>query len=436
MCVLGSMMLSEKAIEQVFEVLNVEDFYRPGHRIIFQAMQTLANQSRAVDLVTVRNELQEKGQLEMVGGVPYLVSIAESVPSPGNALDYSEIVLDKATLRRLESAGQEIIRTVHDPDSEVEQKVDDAERIVFDVGKRRLRKSFEHVRDVARAFFKDVDNLYESGQPVLGVPSGFYDLDKLTGGLYGGDLNILAARPAMGKTSFVLSLALNVARQQKGNVAVFSLEMGSQQLVRRMLSMLSGVSMSVLKNPHLSDDDYHAMADACESLYSLPLYLDDNSDVSPFELRAKCRRLKAEGGLSLVLIDYLQLMRGNRKTDNRTQEVSEIARALKSLAKELDVPVIALAQLSRGVESRPDKRPMLSDIRESGSIEAEADIVMFIYRDAYYAAKEEGAQNESYQNMDHVDESEIIIAKHRNGPTGKVILGFQPNYARFVNLKK
>lgn len=435
MCVLGSMLLSERAVEQVLEMLTEPDFYRPAHREVFKAMQQLAQDSRAIDIVTVSDELLARGNLGFIGGPEYLIQLAESVPSPSNAVDYARIVSDKSTLRKLEAAGQDIIKTVHQQDLEVEQKIDKAEQMVFGVTSRQNRESFKHVRNIAKGFFAKVDQLYETGQPILGVPSGYYDLDKMTGGLYPSDLLILAARPAMGKTSLLLGLAVNVARQKKGAVAVFSLEMSGEQLVRRQLSMVSGVGMGVLKETNLSDNSYHKLADACEELYSLPLFMDDNSEVTPFEMRGKCRRLKAEHGLSLVVVDYLQLMKGNRHTENRVQEISEIARSLKGLAKELEVPVLALSQLNRSVESREDKRPQLSDIRESGSIEAEADIVMFIYRDAYYKAKELGSDTEDW-DPDRVEEAEIIIAKHRNGPTGKIMLGFQPNYARFMNLKR
>lgn len=436
MCVLGSMMLSPAVIEPVMEAITENDFYRPGHKTIFQSITNLAMNGRAVDLVTVRQDLLERGQLQFAGGVEYLIQIAESVPTPANAVDYAEIVLDKSMLRNLESAGYEIVKQVHDGEDTTDEKLESAERTVFEVGKRRLRKSFVELRTAAHDFMEDVDKLYESGVPILGAPSGFYDLDSITGGLYETDLLILAARPAMGKTAFAMSIATHVAAQKKGAVAVFSLEMGAKQLVRRMVAGRSQMSMSILKKPNLSGDDYDRLVDACEQLYSLPIFIDDNSDITPFELRAKVRRLKAEHGLSLVVIDYLQLMRSNRRTENRVQEVGEIARALKGLAKEMNVPVIALSQLSRQVENRPDKRPMLSDIRESGSIEAEADLVMFIYRDAYYKAKEEGADQPQDLPPSHVEAAEIIIAKHRNGPTGKVEVGFQPAYARFVNLKR
>jgi replicative DNA helicase len=434
MCAIGAMMNSERACEEVISILKDNDFYSPAHREVFKACLQLAMNSRVVDLVTVKNELAERSLLDKTGGVEYLIQIAESVPSVTNAEHYANIVLEKATLRRLELAGHDIVKLVHDPEISSTDKVDRAEGIIFQVGRQRLGKELVPIRSVAKDFFVEIDEFYETGIPILGNQSGYYDLDKMTGGFYPGELTILAARPSMGKTSLALNFALNVARLQKGNVAIFSIEMSSSQLVRRMLSMISKVGMGVLKNERLPDESYQKLADACETLYALPMYIDDSSEISPLEVRGKCRRLKQDGGLSLVVVDYLQLMRGSRKTENRVQEVSDIARGLKSLAKELGVPVIALSQLSRNVEQRDDKRPMLSDIRESGSIEAEADLVMFIYRDEYYKSKE-AVQDDREWDPDRVEEAEVIIAKHRNGPTGKVIVGFEPNYARFVNLK-
>ncbi len=437
MSTLGSMLLSERASEEIVSILNEDDFYNPSHREIFKAMRQLLNNSKPIDLVTLKNELLARERFAEVGGDDYLMQIAEVVPSASNATYYAQIVLDKATLRRLESAGREIVHTVHDGDgASADDKVDTAEQLVFEVGRKRLGKYFSHIRTLAKEFFVDVDNIIESGKPLIGVPSGFSDLDRVTTGFYPGDLVIIGARPSMGKTALVLDLAINVAksREKYGNVAVFSLEMSSIQLVRRMVSMISGVSSGVLKSPNISVDQYKRLADGCETLYGLPIYIDDSSDVTPLEMRGKCRRLKADGGLGLVVVDYLQLMRSSRRTENRVQEISDVARSLKSMAKELEVPVIALSQLNRGVESRDDKRPVLSDIRESGSIEAEADVVMLLYRDSYYKAKEENRQID--YDPDNVEEAEVIIAKHRNGPTGKVILGFQPSYARYRNLDR
>lgn len=430
---IGSMLLNERAADELTSILTEEDYYVPAHREIHKAIVQLLRSAKAIDLVTLKDELAAREQLNQVGGVEYLMQIAESVPSASNGKFYAQIVQDKATLRRLEEAGHDIVKLVRDPELDAEEKVDTAESLVFEVGRRRLGQYFTPARTLAKDFFKDVDHLMETGEPILGTPTGYTDLDQLTTGFYGGDFVIVAARPAMGKTSLVLNFALNVARKENLPVAIFSLEMSGKQLVRRMISTIAQVPMRAVKSTHLSNNDYQKLVNATEDLYSIPLFIDDASDVTPLEVRGKLRRLKAEhGGLGLVVIDYLQLMRGSRRTENRTQEISEIARALKSMSKELDVPVIALSQLNRGVEARDNKRPMLSDIRESGSIEAEADMVMFIYREEYYRRKEHG--NDEAFNPDSADVAELIIAKHRNGPTGTVLLGFQPAYTRFTLL--
>ncbi len=428
MSALGAMMLSERAATECVEILTDDDFYVPSHREIFRAIRQLLLQSKPIDFVTLQDELIVRQKLDEIGGVDYLVQIADSVPSTANATYYAGIIQDKSTLRNLENAAQEIIKAVHEPDKTADEKVDDAESAVFEVGRKRLGKYFEPVRSLAKEFFKDVDRLMETGEPLVGTATGYSDLDNMTTGFYGGDFVIVGARPAMGKTSLVMNMALNVAQQNIGNVACFNLEMSGIQLTRRLVATLAKVPIGALKNPNLSPDDYQKLADAVETLYSLPLYIDDSSDVSPLEMRGKCRRLKADGGLALVVVDYLQLMRGSKKTENRTQEISEIARSLKNMAKELDCPVIALSQLNRGVESRDDKRPNLSDIRESGSIEAEADMVMFIYRDQYYKKKN---VDQAEYNPRANEVAELIIGKHRSGPTGTVLLSFTPAFTRF-----
>ena len=440
MGVLGSMLLSERASEEITTYLEETDFYRPAHRMIYRAMRQLVNQSKMIDFITLKDELVARGNLADVGGEDYLIQIAQFVPSPANASYYAQIVQDKAQLRRLEETGREIAGLVHDPSLEsAEDKVDRAEQLVFDVGKRAVGKHFRHIQSLAKEFFVDVDKVFDTGEAIHGLKTGFYDLDELTTGFYPGDFVIIGARPAMGKTSLVLDFAVNVAKKiaddgARGSVAFFSLEMSAIQLARRLASMVSGISGYTLKSGNMSEYAYRELAAGVELLYDLPIFIDDGSDVTPIEMRGKCRRLKAEHGLSLVVIDYLQLMRGSKRTENRVQEISEIARACKSMAKELEIPVIALSQLNRGVENRDDKRPQLADIRESGSIEAEADMVMLLYRDSYYKAKEEHKQESI--NPDDVQEAEIIVAKHRNGPTGKVLLGFQPSYARYRNLEK
>lgn len=438
MSTLGSMLLSERAAEEIVTILDEQDFYRPAHRLIFKAMKQLIYNHKPIDFLTLKHELIDRGNLADIGGEDYLLEVADFVPSPANSNYYAQIVLDKSTLRRLEDAGQRIRGVVHDTDAgSVDDKVDRAEQLIFEVGRKSLGKYFRHVRSLAKEFFVDVDNIIETGKPMTGLKVGFWDLDRLTTGFYPGDFVIIGARPSMGKTSLALDMVVNVAQrlvreEREGSIAVFSLEMGAIQLVRRMASMLSGVSANVLRQDKpITDRQYKQLADACDELYGLPIYIDDASDVTPLEMRGKCRRLKAEHGLAMVVVDYLQLMRGSHRTENRVQEISEIARACKSMAKELEVPVIALSQLSRAVEGREDKRPQLSDIRESGSIEAEADLVMLLFRESYYKAKEE--HRPEVQNYDEVQSAEIIVAKHRNGPTGKVLLGFQPAFARFRN---
>jgi replicative DNA helicase len=441
MSALGSMLLSEAAVVEVIQMLEDHDFYRPAHRVLFRAMKRLAEATKAIDYLTLKDELLSKNQLLDVGGPDYIIELAEYVPSPANASYYAGIVRDRATLRRLEEAGRQIVGVVRDPNlGDTDDRVDKAEQLIFEVGQKGLGKYFQPVRHLAKTFFAEVDDIIETGVPLSGRKVDFYDLDRLTTGFYPGDFVIIGARPAMGKTSLVLDFAVNVAKQivregEEGSVAVFSLEMSASQLVRRMASMLSGVSAGALKQEHgLSTAAYHKLADACDLLQELPIYIDDGSDINPLEMRGKCRRLKAEHGLTLVVIDYLQLMKSTKRTENRVQEISEIARMCKSMAKELVVPVIALSQLSRAVENRDDKRPQLSDIRESGSIEAEADLVMLLYRESYYKAKEE--HRPEVEASDEVQEAEIIIAKHRNGPTGVVKLGFQPSYARYRNIDR
>lgn len=433
MSTLGAMILKEQAAETVFGIITDDDFFFPAHREIFKAIQQLATTGKAIELLTVKNELMERGRLGDIGGEDYLIQVAEAVPSAANAAHYAQIVLEKSTLRRLDDVGHEITKIVRDPELNADDKLDTAENLVFAVGNNRLGKDFMSLRVLAKDFMVDMDTLVETGEPTLGVPSGFYDLDAMTSGFYGGDFIILAARPSMGKTSFALKIALNVARREPGNVAFFSLEMSGKQLARRFASMISGVSSNVLKKTDLNADAYRRLADACELMYDLPIHIDESSDINGLEMRGKCRRLQKEGGLSLVVVDYLSLMRGNRKTENRVQEISDIARSLKGLSKELNVPVIALSQLNRGVENRENKRPQLADIRESGSIEAEADLVLFIYRDDYYKAREN--PEEANHDPERTEVAEIIIAKHRNGPIGTVKLGFQPMYANFENLR-
>jgi replicative DNA helicase len=438
MSALGSMMISEQACDGLIFKMKAEDFYAPAHREIFKALSQVRMENRPVDLVTVRTELELRGKLKEIGGPEYLLQISETVPTAANAEHYSDLVLDQSTLRRLEMAGHTLIKLAKDQETDLGEKLSEAEDSVYDVGKRRMGKEFESVRELAHEFFKDVDRLMETGEPIKGLMCGFSDLDRLTGGFRPGTLLILAARPAMGKTSLALNMATNVAVQENGGVAIFSLEMTGVDLVQRMISTMAKVSMGTLRKPNLHNDDYQALADAVEDIYRLPIFIDDSSDMTTGAMRAKCLRLKSKleqdgGSLKLVVVDYLQLMRGMGKAEKRYQEVGQIARGLKQLSKDVGVPVVALAQFNRAVESRDSKRPTLSDLSESGSIEAEADMVMSIYRDKYYQERSDEDENKPF-NPEEGEVAELGILKHRAGPTGKVLLAFQPALTRFSPL--
>lgn len=438
MSALGSMTYGERPAEQVFALLTEDDWYVPAHREVFRAMLQLQRENKAIDLVTLKQELTRRGKLEDIGGEDYLIRMAQAVPSPANATYYGKIVQDNATMRRLEDSAHQIVKMVRDPDGDADDKVNEAEAIVFQVGAKRLGKDFLPMRRLATEVMTDIDTILDTGEETLGAPSGFVDLDEMTTGFYGGDLIIVAARPSMGKTALVLRTALKAA-MEIGPVAFFSLEMGGKQLARRLVSMLSKVNSNVMRKPNLDQGTLKRLADACEHLYGLPLFVDETSECSPYEMIGKCRRLKREHGLSMVIVDYLQLMHGSKRTENRVQEISEIARALKSLAKELDVPVIALSQLSRAVEGRDRKIPQLSDLRESGSIEADADLVIMLYREQYYNDRDPKWREENPEadtSPDRVEVADLIIAKHRNGPTGVVKVAFQPTYALFSDLKQ
>ncbi len=430
MCVLGAMMLSDRAAQDVVTRVSEDEFYIPAHREIYRAMRQVAAESKAVDMLTIKNELVQREKLDTVGGVEYLIQIAESVPSASNALHYAHIVQEHATLRRLEQAGHDIVKLIRDPELDMKAKIEAAEKAVYDVGKARLGREFESVGDLAMSFFDQIDHMMETDEPIQGLLTGYDDLDELTRGFFPGELTILASRPAMGKTSLALNFAVNAARKNAGKVAFFSLEMGGKQLVRRLMSVESRVPMKAF-NQRMSDDDYQRLINACERMYGMQIYVDETPDISPFEMRAKCRRLNSAGDLALVVVDYLQLMKASKRTENRVQEIGDISRGLKQMAKELDVPVIALAQVSRGVENRDDRRPRMADLRESGSIEADADVVMFIYRDEYYERQKQGGSFASDEDPNRAEIAELIIAKHRNGPVDMVPLAFQPSLTRF-----
>jgi replicative DNA helicase len=442
--VLGAMLIERVAIEKAQSILSATDFYREAHRIIYEAIQALNIRDEPVDLLSLQEQLRQQEQLEDVGGAPYLIQLMEAVPTAANAEYYARQVEEKAILRRLIDASSQINALAHSGYDEIEDIIDRAEQAVFDVGQKRIGTYFTPMHTLVNSVFEQIEHRSENKDATTGVASPFDDLNYMTAGFQPSDLVIVAARPSMGKTSLVLSIGEHVALKLKKTVAIFSLEMSKEQLCIRMICSQARVDAHRLRTGYLPDDDWPRVGDACARLSEAPIYIDDSPDCSALEMRAKCRRLMAERGLGLVIVDYLQLMRGHRRMDNRSQEIGDIARALKSLARELKVPVIALSQLSRAVEQRPDKRPMLSDLRESGSIEAEADLVMFIYRESYYKMKElAGADMQDDRETsdgarpdDAVEEAELIIAKQRNGPTGRIQIAFHPNYARFDNLLK
>ncbi len=431
---LGSMMMSEEAAGQLLVRLTESDFYSPIHREIFRAMLGVANSMRQVDAVTVKAELEARNALDKIGGAQYLMQLGEAVPTASNAEYYAQIVIDLATLRGLQNAGQEIVKIVHDPEKDVRVKVDLSEKAVFDVAQRRIGNDFVGINELANQVFTEIDRVLETGEALHGLSTGFHELDETLTGFYPGNLVILAARPAVGKTSLALSFAVNAARKNAGTVAIFSMEMSAIELTRRLVCTHGRVDSNVLKRNRIPEDEYQNLVQGVERLFNLNIYIDDTSDLSPFDMRAKCRRLKARNGnLALVVVDYLQLMRAPNPRENRAQQISEIARSLKNFAKELDVPILALSQLSRLVESRPDKRPIMSDLRESGSIEADADVVMLLFREDYYARgdSEEGVRV-PLDTRKPVD-VEVNVAKNRNGPSRMVHLAFVPAHTLFTN---
>ncbi|MGQ9880824.1 MAG: replicative DNA helicase [Armatimonadota bacterium] len=442
---LGSMMVDGTAIERVSEFLAPDDFYREAHKVIFDVLVTLSSRSEPADLVTVSEELQRRGKLEEVGGIAYLTTLIDSVPSAANVDYYASIVEEYAIRRRLISAAQEIIHLAASTDEEepltIGDVTDRAESAIYRVAQRRIGRGFESIRSLLGEAFDRFEAFYHERKLVTGLSTGFRELDFITAGLQPSDLIIVAARPSMGKTSLCLNIGEHVALHEKKTVAIFSLEMSKEQLVQRMICSQAEVNAHRLRLGMLPETAWNKISRAIQDLWEAKIFVDDTPDISALEMRAKCRRLRAEHGLDLVIVDYLQLMHSHRRSENRTQEISDIARALKGLARELRVPIIALSQLSRAVEHRENKRPILSDLRESGSIEAEADVVAFIYRPEYYAMKEaisaEGIEAGTMPREEgRVEEAEIIIAKHRNGPTGPVRVGFKPDYARFVPLER
>ncbi|MCL6631758.1 MAG: replicative DNA helicase [Alicyclobacillus herbarius] len=425
--VLGAMLISADAVAEAAEWLEADDFYRRSHQLIFAAMQELYEQGQPVDVVTTTAALQaHEGRLESVGGVEYLAELAGAMPTVLHVAHYASIVREKALLRRIIAVAQEIAESSYKAEEDAGAVLAEAERRILELSQNRKVRDFTHISDVLDTTFERIEQLYANEGKLTGVPTGYSELDRMTSGFQKSDLIIVAARPSVGKTAFALNISQNVAVRAGLPVAIFSLEMSKEQLVQRMLCAEAYIDGHKLRNGTLEDDDWPKLSMGVSALANAPIYIDDTPGITVPEMRSKLRRLKSQVGLGLVTIDYLQLIHGRRtSSDNRQQEISEISRSLKQLARELEVPVIALAQLSRSVEQRQDKRPMLSDIRESGSIEQDADIVAFLYRDDYYDPESER------KNI-----VEVLIAKQRNGPTGKVELVFLKNYNKFVNLEK
>ena len=424
--VIGSMLTDKDAVVSSIEILKEEDFYREDNKAIYSAILNLYNRAEPIDIITVKSELESMGKFEQVGGLEYLAELPEKVPTTANAIKYIKIVEEKAILRNLIKTANEIIELGYDPTEDVEDIMESAEKKIFNIMQDKNQKGYTPIKDVLVESFTQLEELYNRKQHITGVPTGFSELDYKTAGFHGSDLILIAARPAMGKSAFALNIATNAAIKSNTPVAIFSLEMSKEQMVNRILCSEAMVDSNKVRTGKLEEDDWVKLAGAIGPLSESEIYIDDTPGISVMEIRAKCRKLKLEKNIGMVVIDYLQLVQGsNKRNGSREQEISEISRSLKILAKEIDVPVVALSQLSRAVEQRPDHRPMLSDLRESGAIEQDADIVMFLYRDDYYN-----------QESEKKDIAEVIIAKHRGGSTGTVDLLWLGSYTKFVNLEK
>ncbi|AIY85128.1 replicative DNA helicase [Clostridium baratii] len=421
--VIGSMIIDRSAIAQAAEGLEEEDFYRDSHKVLYRSIIEMFKRDMAVDLVTVLEYLKATDTLERAGGVTYVSEITSSVPTTANLASYIQIVQEKSTLRKLIKASTSIIEESYNKQGEVEDVLDSAEKRIFDIAEKRTTSDFEPLNQVLERGFIEIERLFNNKGEITGVSSGFIDLDSKTSGFQKGDMVLIAARPSMGKTTFALNIAENAALRGGKSVVIFSLEMSKEQLAYKLLCSEANVDMLKLRTGNLDDKDWENIARATGPLSKAKIYIDDTAGVSVMEMRSKCRRLKMEYGIDLIMIDYLQLMSGSSGSESRQQEVSEISRSIKALAKEMECPVIALSQLSRAPEQRADHRPMLSDLRESGSIEQDADLVMFLYRDEYYNKETED------KNV-----GECIIAKQRNGPVGTVKLAWLGQFSKFGNL--
>jgi replicative DNA helicase len=421
--VLGAILLNPEVLINVNERIRAEDFYRQGHQRLYQVMNELAEKREPIDLVTLTSLLQDKNLLEEIGGVSYLTEIAARVPVTSNVEYYAKIVETKSMQRNLIRTATGIIGDAYTGDEDISEVMETAEKKILDIARRRIKGAFTPIKDVLVESYEQIESLHYNKGGLKGLSTGFVDLDKMTSGFQKSDLIIVAARPSMGKTAFALNIAQNVALRTGETVAIFSLEMSAAQLVLRMIASEGNIDAQAFRTGNLKDEDWEKLTMSIGTLSEASIFIDDTPGITMFDVRAKLRRLQAEHGLGLVMIDYLQLISG-RGVDSRQQEISEISRSLKLMAREFDVPIIALSQLSRAVEQRQDKRPMLSDLRESGSIEQDADMVTFIYRDDYYNEESEK------KNI-----AEIIIGKQRNGPVGRVELLFLKNYNKFLSLE-
>jgi replicative DNA helicase len=422
--VLGALLIDPDAVFKVNTFLRADDFYVERHRWLYDSVISLYDRGEAVDLVTLCDELERREQLAELGGAAYITSLINATPTALNVEHYGRIVERTSTLRRLIGAAGEIAALAYEDTENVDEVVDRAEQILFGVSQQRITRDIMPIKDVVAAYYDRVDHLYQHKGETIGVPTGFRNIDKMLGGLQNSDLIIVAARPGMGKTSLLLSFALNAARKYSQRVAIFSLEMSAEQLVQRLISAETGIDSQRLRIGNLREEEWPTFIQATGALSDTMIFIDDTPSISAMQVRTKARRLYAEFGLDLIVIDYLQLMQGDRRTENRVQEISFLSRNLKGLARELNIPVVVASQLSRAVEQRNDKRPMLSDLRESGSIEQDADIVVFIYRDEYYAPE-----------TDQANIAEVIVSKHRNGPTGMVPLFFRKELAQFLDVE-
>ncbi|SJZ90132.1 replicative DNA helicase [Garciella nitratireducens] len=423
--VLGAMLLDKEAIAVATEILKAEDFYREAHGAIFDAIVQIYNRSQPVDLITLSEQLKNTNILEEVGGIGYISDLANTVPASSNVKYYAKIVEEKSLMRKLIQISSEVLDRTYEGTEEVNDLIEMAEKRIFNISQRRSSRGFTPINQVLLEAFDKIEQVFQNKGQITGISTGFIDIDNKISGMQKSDFILVAARPSMGKTAFALNIAQHAGVKEKKTVAIFSLEMSQDQLIHRMLSAETHIDSQKLRNGDLAEEDWERLANGMAILSEAPIFIDDTPGIGVMEMRSKCRRLKMEHGLDLILIDYLQLMSGDRRSESRQQEISDISRSLKALAREMDCPVVALSQLSRAPESRADHRPILSDLRESGAIEQDADVVMFLYRDEYY-----------HPDTEEKNIGEVNIAKQRNGPTGIVKLVWLGQFTKFANLEK